>query len=266
MFEMELKDKQITNFCWGVGKSICNLSILVERKHKETVHEGKKSYIFFETHDHRLGIQKNFPANELGKRKATCKENILRNEEHGKSLLENCKQPAAKESRLKHQQNYPKLIKFQLRSHMFHRLTDLINMLILSFLLLSTLTTVKASVTVNQTEIVVKKGEEVELVCTSSKSEALGCSFKSPAEHNYNMLRGAAYEEGRIQQKELNPNDCAMKITNIRQSDNGIWKCNVTARDSNGEYDIGTGNINLVVAIAPVEVSMKIDNKFITGE
>ena len=57
-----------------------------------------------------------------------------------------------------------------------------------------------------------------------------------------------------------------MKITNIRQSDNGIWKCNVTARDSNGEYDIGTGNINLVVAIAPVEVSMKIDNKFITGE
>ena len=136
-------------------------------------------------------------------------------------------------------------------------------MLMLFILLLSMLASNDASVTVNQTEIVVKKGEEVELVCTSSKSEALGCSFKSPAEHNYNMLRGAAYEEGRIQQKELNPNDCAMKITNIRQSDNGIWKCNVTARDSNGEYDIGTGNINLVVAIAPVEVSMKIDSKFI---
>ena len=152
--------------------------------------------------------------------------------------------------------------------HLFPRRTNsaIKDMLIISILLLVTLTTVKASVTVNQTEIVVKKGEEVELVCTSSKSEALGCSFKSPAEHNYNMLRGAAYEEGRIQQKELNPNDCAMKITNIRQSDNGIWKCNVTARDSNGEYDIGTGNINLVVAIAPVEVSMKIDNKFITGE
>ena len=138
-------------------------------------------------------------------------------------------------------------------------------MLMLFILLLSMLASNDASVTVNQTEIVVKKGEEVELVCTSSKSEALGCSFKSPAEHNYNMLRGAAYEEGRIQQKELNPNDCAMKITNIRQSDNGIWKCNVTARDSNGEYDIGTGNVNLVVAIAPVEVSMKIDSKFITG-
>ena len=264
---MELKEKQMMNSCWADGKSICNLSNLVERKHKEVVHEGKKSCKFFETHDHGLGIQKNVPANEMGKRKATCKENILRNEEHGKSLHENYKQPAGKESRLKHQNNYPK--RTLQRSHFFHRLTSLTNikdMLILSVLLLSTLTAVEASVTVNQTEIVVKKGEEVELVCTSSKSEALGCSFKSPAEHNYNMLRGAAYEEGRIQQKELNPNDCAMKITNIRQSDNGIWKCNVTARDSNGEYDIGTGNINLVVAIAPVEVSMKIDNKFITGE
>ena len=45
---------------------------------------------------------------------------------------------------------------------------------------------------------------EVDLIC-STDSEALGCSFKSPAEHNYNMLRGAAYEEGRIQQKEMNP-------------------------------------------------------------
>ena len=214
---MELKGKQMMNYYWEVGKSICNLSNLVERKDKDTVHEGKKSCKYFQSNNNRLGIQKNVPASELGKRKATCKENILRNEEHGKSLHENYKQPAGRESRLEHQNNYPKRI--LQRSHFFHRLTSLTNikdMLILSVLLLSTLTTVKASVTVNQTEIVVKKGEEVELVCTSSKSEALGCSFKSPAEHNYNMLRGAAYEEGRIQQKELNPNDCAMKITNIR--------------------------------------------------
>ena len=70
-------------------------------------------------------------------------------------------------------------------------------------------------------EIVVQKGEEIVLKCSTSQTEALGCAFKSPAEHGYNMLRGAAYEDGRIQQKELNPNDCAMKITNIRQSDNG---------------------------------------------
>ena len=33
------------------------------------------------------------------------------------------------------------------------------------------------------------------------------------------MLRGAAYEEGRINQKELDPKDCAMKITNSIQAD-----------------------------------------------
>jgi hypothetical protein len=56
-----------------------------------------------------------------------------------------------------------------------------------------------------------------------------------------------------------------MKITSIRQSDNGVWNCNVTARDSNGNYDIVTGKIQVIVAIAPVEVSMKIDDKFVTG-
>ena len=81
---------------------------------------------------------------------------------------------------------------------------------------------------------------EVDLIC-STDSEALGCSFKSPAEHNYNMLRGAAYEEGRIQQKEMNLKDCALRITRVRQSDNGDWKCNVTAKDANGEYDIYCG-------------------------
>ena len=138
-------------------------------------------------------------------------------------------------------------------------------MILVVFLLTSLSSVVNASIFVRQKEIIAKKGEDVELICSSTKSQALGCSFKSPAEEDYNMLRGAAYEEGRIQQKELNPNDCAMKITNIRQSDNGIWSCNVTAKDSNGEYDIGNGEINLIVAIAPVEVSMKIDNKFITG-
>jgi len=137
--------------------------------------------------------------------------------------------------------------------------------MIMLIIFLTSISTTNASVSVHKKEIVAKKGEDVELICSSSKSQALGCSFKSPAEEDYNMLRGAAYEEGRIQQKEINPNDCAMKITNIRQSDHGIWSCNVTAKDKNGEYDIGNGEINLIVAIAPVEVSMKINNKFVTG-
>ena len=48
---------------------------------------------------------------------------------------------------------------------------------------------VKSSVMMNLNETkIVKKGDEVELICTA-ESEALGCSFKSPIEHNYNMLR-----------------------------------------------------------------------------
>ena len=58
----------------------------------------------------------------------------------------------------------------------------------------------------------------------------LKSSLKSPAQQNYNMLRGAAYEEGRIQQLELNPNDCGMKIKNVIQADNGDWHCNVTSK------------------------------------
>ena len=137
--------------------------------------------------------------------------------------------------------------------------------MILLIVFLTSLSTTNASVSVHKKEIVAKKGEDVELICSSSKSQALGCSFKSPTEEDYNMLRGAAYEEGRIQQKEINPNDCAMNITKIRQSDHGIWSCNVTAKDTNGEYDIGNGEINLIVAVAPVEVSMKINDKFVTG-
>merc|ERR1712025_951251 len=96
---------------------------------------------------------------------------------------------------------------------------------------------VQASINVNQQKIVSKKGEEIDLIC-SADSEALGCSFKSPAQQNYNMLRGAAYEEGRIQQLELSPNDCGMKIKNVIQADNGDWHCNVTSKE-NGDYDIG---------------------------
>ena len=131
-----------------------------------------------------------------------------------------------------------------------------------TFLLISATTSL---INVNHKEIVVQKGEEIVLICSTSQTEALGCAFKSPAEHGYNMLRGAAYEDTRIQQKEKNPNDCALKITNIRESDNGAWHCNVTAKDINGQYDIGEGKINVIVAIKPEEVSMKIDENFITG-
>ena len=213
------------------GKSI-NMCKLLERKARQSQEYSNIvfTHMNFEKYTHESDVQKKVTTNEAEKRRGKHDVKILKNY-YERTFLENHKQTAVKENKLEHQAtNYLKMesniaskrIKC-LRSHPFHSLTNIKDMLMISILLLSTLTTVKASVTVNQTEIVVKKGEEVELVCTSSKSEALGCSFKSPAEHNYNMLRGAAYEEGRIQQKELNPNDCAMKITNIRQGALKVW-------------------------------------------
>ena len=45
-----------------------------------------------------------------------------------------------------------------------------------------------SNVQVNNDEIVAKKGSEDNLVC-SANSKVLGCSFQSPANHNFNMLR-----------------------------------------------------------------------------
>ena len=45
-------------------------------------------------------------------------------------------------------------------------------------------------VTQNHEEITVKQGDEAELVC-SSEFEALACSFRSPTETPYNLIKGA---------------------------------------------------------------------------
>ena len=43
------------------------------------------------------------------------------------------------------------------------------------------------------------------------------------------------------------------------------WHDEKLTKDANGEYDIVVGKIQLIVAIPPVEVSMKMGEKFITG-
>ena len=45
-----------------------------------------------------------------------------------------------------------------------------------------------SNVQVNNDEIIAKKGSEDNLVCFAN-SKVLGCSFKSPANHKFNMLR-----------------------------------------------------------------------------
>jgi len=119
--------------------------------------------------------------------------------------------------------------------------------------------------TQNHEEITVKQGDEAELVC-SSEFEALGCSFRSPLETPYNLIKGANYEQGRIEQSETgNPNDCAMKITDIKETDNGEWECSVTAKGANGDFQIGTGKVQVIVAVPPEKVELKMGEQLITG-
>ena len=112
--------------------------------------------------------------------------------------------------------------------------------------------------------VTVKQDKELRIIFTVD-SEALGCSFTSPKGKPYNMLRGAAYEEGRIQQLEVNENDCAMKITNaIKKFDDGNWRSNVTYKSPSGNYEIGIGTVRVIVAIPPDDVYLQKDDSRIS--
>ena len=105
-------------------------------------------------------------------------------------------------------------------------------------------------VTVEEKEIVTRIGEAVHLSC-STESGIVGCSFMSPLGKPFIMNSPqAAAEGGRIQAVETNkPNNCTMKITEIRQSDNGNWRCNVTCNKCDyGRYAVGVNVISVIVA------------------
>ena len=56
-----------------------------------------------------------------------------------------------------------------------------------------------------------------------------------------------------------------MKITDIKISDNGQWECSVTAKGANGDFQIGTGKVQVIVAVPPEKVELKMDEQLITG-
>ena len=122
-------------------------------------------------------------------------------------------------------------------------------------------------VTVDQKEVVTRIGEAVLLKC-KAKSGKVGCSFMSPRGKPFIMNSPiAAIEGGRIQAVDtLNPSDCAMKITKIRQSDNGHWRCNVTCtKCAYGKYDVGINVTNVIVVVPVAEVYLTVNNKRITN-
>jgi len=117
----------------------------------------------------------------------------------------------------------------------------------------------------NHKEVTVKEGEQVQLTCTADV-EALGCTFRTPGGDSYPMFKDAAYEGGRIKQQTLDPADCSIVISNIRESDNGQWECTVSGKDSvSQDYAVGSENINVVVAVPPAQVSLQIDGTPVNG-
>ena len=141
-------------------------------------------------------------------------------------------------------------------------------MLAVIFLILLTFSKccITLEVTVDQKEVVTRIGEAVLLSC-SAKSGKVGCSFTSPIGKSFTMNnKHAADEGGRIHAVDTqNPSDCAMNITEIRQSDNGNWRCNVTCtKCTNGKYDVGINVTNVIVAIPPAEIYLTMNDERIT--
>ena len=122
-------------------------------------------------------------------------------------------------------------------------------------------------VSVDQEKIETRIGEGVQLKCKATSGK-VGCSFTSPLGKSFIMNnKQAADEGGRIQAFDTqNPSDCAMKITEIKQSDNGNWRCNVTCTNChNGKYDVGVNFVNVIVVVPVAEVYLTVNNKRITN-
>ena len=123
------------------------------------------------------------------------------------------------------------------------------------------------NVNVTEKEIVTRIGEAVHLSC-SAESGKVGCSFKSPLGKPFIMNSDQAADEGgRIQAvKTKKDSNCTMKITEIKQSDNGNWRCNVTCTNCDkGKYDVGVNFVNVIVVVPVAEVYLTVNNKRITN-
>ena len=123
------------------------------------------------------------------------------------------------------------------------------------------------NVIVEEKKVETEIGGEVQLKCSAAKGK-VGCSFTSPLGKSFIMSsKQSADEGGRIQAVDTrNHSDCAMKITEIKQSDNGNWRCNVTCTNCDkGNYDVGVNFVNVIVVVPVAEVYLTVNNKRITN-
>ena len=90
-----------------------------------------------------------------------------------------------------------------------------------SLILITSPCSYSLKIDVKNEKIVTRIGDEAQLICLG---ENVGCTFTSPIGNTYILnSKIAAYEEGRIRafetKNEDNQNDCAMKITKVKQDD-----------------------------------------------
>ncbi|XP_023340999.1 fasciclin-3 isoform X2 [Eurytemora carolleeae] len=106
----------------------------------------------------------------------------------------------------------------------------------------------------------VRPNEEVDLLCKAASPIKI-CNFVSPSGVNYFVSKslGVKYEDRISFLGEDETSDCGIKIENVRESDNGAWKCEVTAVTEDGTTKRGVDTVKLTVLKAPSRVTLEVD-------
>jgi len=126
-------------------------------------------------------------------------------------------------------------------------------------ILLAVLVQAQGEVPVEGLESVeVREGEEAILSCTTP-SDILFCTFRSPTDETFTMAKSIPYEEGRIVYHGTDEKrECGMKITNVKEKDNGEWKCLVSAL-LDGNAKTGEKSAIITVAKPPTDIHIEVD-------
>jgi len=128
-------------------------------------------------------------------------------------------------------------------------------------ILLAVLVQAQCEVAVEGLESVeVREGEEAILTCTTP-SDILFCTFRSPTDETFTMKPGIPYEDGRIvYHGEDEKRECGLKITDVKEKDNGEWKCLLTAL-LDGSAKKGEKAAIITVAKPPSDIHIEVDGE-----
>jgi len=114
------------------------------------------------------------------------------------------------------------------------------------------------SVSVGESSVEVRVGESAELTCSTSVN-ILFCQFMSPYGESLIISPQLKYEEGRIEFAGEDKNKhCGIKINQVKEQDNGEWKCLITASTEDGSAKKGEGSASVTVVKPPNSVLLDV--------